>query len=185
MTSFDGLFKQFIDKLRGGSSKSAASEPLCTPIESFNLRSFTADGVDSEEEDGPTEMDTWHIILTTRIETHPAEDSVIAMRQLLKGLMGTAREAEGILTHAVNEDPAQPENFIVLERFANERAMTTYQKSDAFQAFLRECQPLLAKPLGMHVCKEFKGQITAAHYPFGPPGEGGRDDMIYSARATD
>jgi len=50
--------------------------------------------------------------------------------------------------------------------------------------FLQSGRELLLQPLGLYVTNERKGKFTEPNYPFGPGGEGGRDDAIYSSPAN-
>ena len=35
--------------------------------------------------------------------------------------------------------------------------------------------------MGLYIANERKGRLSEPNYPFGPGGEGGRDDAIYSS----
>jgi quinol monooxygenase YgiN len=129
---------------------------------------------------GPlTGPDDVHFILSTTIIVKP--DAVPTMSKLLKDLSEHAEMnsgESGVLQCAVNQSPEDPAYFIVVERFDSRTSMTKHQKSAAYQQFIREAQPILEKPFGLHLCKERSGQLSPGYYPFGPSGEGGRDDMI-------
>jgi quinol monooxygenase YgiN len=129
---------------------------------------------------GPlTGPDDVHFILSTTIIVKP--DAAQAMSKLLKDLSEHAelnRGESGVLQCAVNQSPEDPACFIVVERFDGRVSMTKHQQSAAYQNFIREAQPILQKPFGLHLCKERAGQLSPGYYPFGPSGEGGRDDMI-------
>lgn len=125
---------------------------------------------------GPKDV---HYLLSTRIVAR--KDSVRKMTALLRELSEAANSSNpenGILLCAVNQCPDEPELFIMLERFASRDVMDKYQKGPAYQKFVREAQPLLEAPFGVHICKEMGGKVSQSYYPFGPGGEGGRDDMI-------
>jgi hypothetical protein len=68
---------------------------------------------------------------------------------------------------------------MLIEVFQTQLAMVEYQKESLYQSFLRQLQPLMEEPLGVHLSKERKGKILSSFYPYGPGGEGGRDDMVY------
>ncbi len=124
---------------------------------------------------GPSDGE-WRYILSTTVVANAGSEA--RMAALLANLNGTAN-ACGVLTRAVNQDPDSRDTFLVLERFTSQNDMTRYQRSEKYQAFIRDAQPLLAKPMGVYLCKEQDGKITPGYYPFGPCGEGGRDDMIF------
>lgn len=87
-----------------------------------------------------------------------------------------------MLNFVVNQDPADPAYFQVIQRFPGPTGMVAHQSGAAYSAFVRAAQPLLAESLGVYLCKESGGKIGQALYPWGPKGEGGRDDMVVRAR---
>lgn len=125
---------------------------------------------------GPDEV---HYLLSTRIVAREGDVRKMAdlLRELSRAALANSAES-GVLQCAVNQCPDEPELFLVLERFVSRMAMDKHQKGPAYQKFVREAQPLLAEPFGVHICKEMGGRISQSYYPFGPGGEGGRDDMI-------
>lgn len=87
-----------------------------------------------------------------------------------------------MLNFVVNQDPADPTYFQVIQRFPGPTGMVAHQSGAAYSAFVRAAQPLLAESLGVYLCKESGGKIGQALYPWGPKGEGGRDDMVVRGR---
>lgn len=83
-----------------------------------------------------------------------------------------------VLNFVVNQDPSDPVYFQVIQRFPGPSGMVAHQSGPAYGAFVRAAQPLLAESLGVYLCKESDGKIGQALYPWGPKGEGGRDDMV-------
>lgn len=141
--------------------KASKAAPVSAPVTSF-----------------PPSNGTWQYILSTTVVAKPGMESRMAtLLATLDCLVGG--EDGDVLTRAVNQDPDERETFLVLERFASQDAMTRFQKRPQYQAFLRDAQPMLARPLGVYLCKEQDGKITPGYYPFGPAGEGGRDDMVF------
>jgi quinol monooxygenase YgiN len=125
---------------------------------------------------GPEDV---HFLLSTTIVVK--REAAVTMSRLLKDLTEYAEvhsEENGVLQFAANQSPEDPTCFMVVERFVNRASMIKYQKTSAYQQFIREAQPLLEKPFGLHLCKERAGKLSSGYYPFGPAGEGGRDDMI-------
>lgn len=158
--SFDELFTSIWRRVSGGGdAKGGARGALSSPVSSFG-----------------SSGDAWRYVLSTTVIAKKGSERDMA--RLLSGLQGAADE-NGVLSRAVNEDPEEAGVFLVLEHFADQSAMTRYQRSDQYQAFVRDVQPLLEKPMGVYLCKERNGQITHGYYPFGPGGEGGRDDMVF------
>lgn len=84
-----------------------------------------------------------------------------------------------MLNFVVNQDPTDSAYFQVIQRFPGPSGMVAHQSGTAYSAFVRAAQPLLAESLGVYLCKESDGKIGQALYPWGPKGEGGRDDMVY------
>lgn len=93
-----------------------------------------------------------------------------------------AEVPKSVLNFVVNQDPADPAYFQVIQRFPGPTGMVAHQSGAAYSAFVRAAQPLLAESLGVYLCKESGGKIGQALYPWGPKGEGGRDDMVVRGR---
>lgn len=100
---------------------------------------------------------------------------------LLRRYLADTNEAEvpqNVLNFVVNQDPSDPAYFQVIQRFPGPTGMVAHQSGASYSAFVRSAQPLLAESLGVYLCKESGGKIGQALYPWGPKGEGGRDDMV-------
>lgn len=158
--SIEQMFKNFMSKIQStGKKDDSLSEAISGPC---------------------TRADEEHYLLSTVILAK--EDKHHEMKRLLGRLAQEAaamRDEVGVVQCAVNQDPENPCHFIMLERFNGRNAMEKYQNTTAYQTFIREAQPALEEPLGVYICKERQGKITQAYYPFGPGGEGGRDDMVH------
>lgn len=151
IATFDELVTSLWRKVSGG-----RKEPINTPVESFQPR-----------------KGEWSYLLSTTIVAKAGREDEMA--RTLSSLDGEP----GVLLRAVNQNPEDRACFLVLEHFSGTEAMKKYQSTDKYQAFIRRVQPLLEKPMGVHLCKEKDGQLSHGYYPFGPGGEGGRDDMIW------
>jgi len=163
--SFDQLLShvwQRVSRSRGATTSPSGSgnvenvDVVSTPVYSFG----SSDGV-------------WRFLLSTTIEAKAGSEATMA--NLLKSL----NDSEHLLFRAVNQDPKDPKYFSVIEHFLDSVAMKKYQASEKYQNFVREVQVHLEKPMGVHLAKERDGQISSGYYPFGPGGEGGRDDMVF------
>ncbi len=121
-----------------------------------------------------TSEGSWRFLLSTTIIAKEGTEKQMA--KLLQSLEPVAKENQ-LLFRAVNQDPEERSVFLVVEHFGDQGTMTKYQQTKEYQAFIREVQTILEKPMGVHICKERDGQISSGYYPFGPSGEGGRDDM--------
>lgn len=145
----------------------AAAPPLSMEISTFQMASTKAvDGV----------------LLSTNIRTLPGKEG--EMRQLLTHLMEQSKDEKVsrlLSTFAVNQDGDDRRNFWMLQRFPSIEKMKTYQNSAAFKDYTTKAFPLLAEPFGLYITNERKGRLSEPNYPFGPGGEGGRDDAIYSS----
>lgn len=53
--------------------------------------------------------------------------------------------------------------------------------NNQLQEFTKQAFALLSEPLGLYIANERRGRLSEPNYPFGPGGEGGRDDAIYSS----
>jgi quinol monooxygenase YgiN len=124
------------------------------------------------------EDDRW--ILSSRIVCKP--QSLQSARQIIRKFVQESRGKEfpkRLVSISCHEDPDNPGVFMLIEVFQTQLAMVEYQKESLYQSFLRQLQPLMEEPLGVHLSKERKGKILSSFYPYGPGGEGGRDDMVY------
>ena len=81
----------------------------------------------------------------------------------------------------LDQDSEDRTNFLVLQRFTSVQAMSKHQNAAAFKDFTADAAILLAEPLGLYATNEREGALSEPVYPFGPAGEGGRDDAIYSS----
>ncbi|KAJ8908009.1 hypothetical protein NDN08_008110 [Rhodosorus marinus] len=125
------------------------------------------------------------MILTTTIVAK--ENSQDKMAVALKKLQDATVELEVpdvCKTIVVNQDPEELNVFQMIEVLVGLNGMTSHQKSSHYQTFIREAQPLLENSLGVHICRVRDGQVSDGLYPFGPGGEGGRDDMVYSGKTV-
>mmetsp|Transcript_17542 Transcript_17542/g.70998 ORF Transcript_17542/g.70998 Transcript_17542/m.70998 type:complete len:205 (-) Transcript_17542:92-706(-) len=123
------------------------------------------------------------MILTTAIVAK--ENCRDKMAVALKKLQDATVELEVpdvCKTIVVNQDPDELNVFQMIEVLVGLNGMTSHQKSSHYQTFIREAQPLLENSLGVHICRVRDGQVSDGLYPFGPGGEGGRDDMVYSGK---
>lgn len=83
-----------------------------------------------------------------------------------------------------------PTKFALTTRFPTTRVddtayeMRRHQATDAFLALVEGTRPLLAAPMALYLVTQRDGQLTNARHPFGPGGEGGRDDAIFSSPAN-
>ncbi|KAG5178278.1 hypothetical protein JKP88DRAFT_201766 [Tribonema minus] len=134
------------------------------------------------------EMDTTNsptgLMLSTSIRVKEGAEG--PMRNLLEELSAEARGAHAstVATMAVNQDPEDRRAFFVLQRFPSMRAMSSFQTSAAFKSFTTASEALLEEPMGLYLVNERSGKMTEPVYPFGPGGEGGRDDAVYSSPAN-
>lgn len=49
---------------------------------------------------------------------------------------------------------------------------------------VQEAEDCVAEPMGLYLVNERSGKLSEPVHPFGPGGEGGRDDAIYSSPAN-
>ncbi|EME28176.1 uncharacterized protein Gasu_43420 [Galdieria sulphuraria] len=164
------LFSQFSklgDELLGKRKSTRGKE--VEPLHEGYLTSL-----DFEEQ----EEDRW--ILCSRIVCN--SESLRSARQIIQKFVQESRSNDcpkRLLSISCHEDPDVPGVFMLIEVFQTQLAMVEYQKENLYQSFLRQLQPLMKEPLGVHLSKERNGKILSSLYPYGPGGEGGRDDMVY------
>lgn len=63
-------------------------------------------------------------------------------------------------------------------------ALREHHVSDAFLQLTEGCRAHLAIPIAIYVVTQRDGKLGNPRHPFGPGGEGGRDDAIYSSPAN-
>jgi len=87
-----------------------------------------------------------------------------------------------VMTASATQNQEDPCDFMVLLRYESMHTMRDHQTQASFKEMLDKMEPHLEKPIGLYLMDEQFGQAGMARYPFGPGGEGGRDDAIYSSR---
>jgi len=97
-------------------------------------------------------------------------------------LVDSARTDGTALTATASQNRENPSDFTIFLRYANANKMTAHQTSAGFKDALARIEKHLERPIGLYVMDEQLGQLGMARHPFGPGGEGGRDDAIYSSR---
>ena len=86
-----------------------------------------------------------------------------------------------LLTFAINQDIQERNCFMMTQRFPDIKIMSAYQNLLPFKQFVTEAEDLLESPMGLYLVNERNGVMGNPVYTFGPMGEGGRDDSIYSS----
>ncbi|CAM9111691.1 unnamed protein product [Ascophyllum nodosum] len=124
------------------------------------------------------------VVLTTSIKSKKGREG--AMRKLLETLVGDTIEGHKdlVMTCTVNQDPEDRTSFFMLQRFPSPDAMSDYQNTESFRAFTDGAEGCIVEPMGLYMVNERSGKMGEAVHPFGPGGEGGRDDAIYSSPAN-
>jgi len=102
-------------------------------------------------------------------------------RQVARLVEG-ARDDGAVLTATATQSEEDPCDFMVLLRYKSMHQMREHQTRGSFKDVLERMEPQLERPIGLYLIDEQLGQAGMARYPFGPGGEGGRDDAIYSSR---
>ncbi|GJD07314.1 hypothetical protein Gasu2_16800 [Galdieria sulphuraria] len=163
------LFSQFSklgDELLGKRKSTRGKE--VEPLHEGYLTSL-----DFEEQ----EEDRW--ILCSRIVCN--SESLRSARQIIQKFVQESRSNDcpkRLLSISCHEDPDVPGVFMLIEVFQTQLAMVEYQKENLYQSFLRQLQPLMKEPLGVHLSKERNGKILSSLYPYGP---GGRSILTVGA----
>lgn len=164
----------------GGGNKVDPSAPADVPVDDTDVPELLSGEVSSIDMRAGKQAGGGQYIMTMKVVAK--KDSARAMAALLHRYWTATTEAEvpkSVLNFVVNQDPADPAYFQVIQRFPGPTGMVAHQSGAAYSAFVRAAQPLLAESLGVYLCKESGGKIGQALYPWGPKGEGGRDDMVY------
>lgn len=104
-------------------------------------------------------------------------------RQVAK-LVEEMRGTSGVLTATATQNPQDPGDFVIFIRYVSMQHMSNHQSGSGFKESLEKMEDLLERPIGLYLVEERLGEIGMARHPFGPGGEGGRDDAIYSSRKS-
>lgn len=99
-------------------------------------------------------------------------------------LLEVAQKHPLVLTAAASQNKDDPCDFMLLLRYESMENLRTHQASSKFKTALEAMEQDLEKPIGLYLVDEQHGELGMARHPFGPGGEGGRDDAIYSSRAN-
>ena len=121
------------------------------------------------------------IMLTTQITATPGNGYKLARKLEAFAKATIEEQGELVSTCAVNQDPDGKEDFMMLQRFKSIECMIEHQNSVLFKVFTIGSEDILAGPMRLYAMTEEYGQLGESRYPFGPGGEGGRDDAIYSS----
>ncbi|GAB0495574.1 hypothetical protein MMPV_009459 [Pyropia vietnamensis] len=164
----------------GGKNKVDSNASADVPVDDASVPELLSGEVSTIDMRSGQQAGGGQYIMTMKVVAK--EESARAMAALLYRYQTTTTAEEvpkSVLNFVVNQDPADPAYFQVIQRFPGPSGMVAHQSGPAYSAFVRAAQPLLAESLGVYLCKESDGKIGQALYPWGPKGEGGRDDMVY------
>lgn len=120
------------------------------------------------------------IMQTMQMRASAGSEKKLA-RQVNK-FVTAARSNNMVTTATAAQSKEDPCDFMLLLRYPSMDAMKKHQESAGFKDLLERMEPQLAKPIGLYLMDEQNGQLGMPRHPFGPGGEGGRDDAIYSSR---
>ena len=93
----------------------------------------------------------------------------------------TCGAGEDVWRVAVNQDAQDRRCFSMLQKFPSVDAMLRHHTGAAFVRLMDEVSPMLEEPVGFYAVGERNGVFHEQVYPYGPGGEGGRDDAIFSS----
>lgn len=111
-----------------------------------------------------------------------ADGSERRMARQVTHFVESARKDPSVATAVANQSPEDPRDFMVLLRYPSTAKMMAHQASQSFKGSMDKMEPHLGRSIGLYLMDEQLGQLGMARHPFGPGGEGGRDDAIYSSR---
>lgn len=97
-------------------------------------------------------------------------------------LIAAAKTSGEVLTAAATQNPEDPCDFMIILRYASMSNLKNHQSKKDFKEMFEAMEPQLERPIGLYLMDEQGGEAGMGRYPFGPGGEGGRDDAIYSSR---
>lgn len=143
-----------------------AKDPLSMEVSSLSM---TSDGVSKNG-----------VLQTMSIRA--ADGAERRMARQVTHFVETAHKDRSVATVAANQSPEDPRDFMVLLRYPSTDKMMAHQASQSFKDSMEKLEPHLGRSIGLYLMDEQLGQLGMARHPFGPGGEGGRDDAIYSSR---
>eukprot|EP00403_Amphidinium_massartii_P009575 CAMPEP_0178420866 /NCGR_PEP_ID=MMETSP0689_2-20121128/26354_1 /TAXON_ID=160604 /ORGANISM="Amphidinium massartii, Strain CS-259" /LENGTH=230 /DNA_ID=CAMNT_0020042363 /DNA_START=131 /DNA_END=823 /DNA_ORIENTATION=+ len=117
---------------------------------------------------------------TMNIRAQPGSERRVARR--LARFVADAEEEGNAMTAVVTQSEEDPCDFMVILRYRDEQKMLQHQAHPSTKEHLEALEEHLERPIGLYLMDEQMGQLGMARHPFGPGGEGGRDDAIYSSR---
>jgi len=120
------------------------------------------------------------LVQTMSLRAAAGSESRLA-RQVGK-FIAAARTDPLVTTATASQNKEDPCDFVVLLRYANMAKMADHQTGRSFKDTMEAMEPQLERPIGLYLIDENLGEVGMARHPFGPGGEGGRDDAIYSSR---
>lgn len=80
-----------------------------------------------------------------------AKDKINDYLALTEPLIKATKAEPGNLVYTLYQSTEDPTEFIVYEEYVDDKAFEYHSNSDAFKAFARQVQPLLAKELDVQV----------------------------------
>lgn len=83
--------------------------------------------------------------LLAQIEAKPGREA--ALLALLHTLMAATRQEPACLQYDLWQARDQPTAFVMVERWLDEPSLEHHDQLPHFQTFMREAEPLLARPL--------------------------------------
>jgi len=89
-----------------------------------------------------------------------------------------------VMTATATQNKDDPRDLMVLLRYESMGNMHDHQVGVPFKNAVQAMEGELERPIGLYLVDEQGGELGMARHPFGPGGEGGRDDAIYSSRAN-
>mmetsp|Transcript_41115 Transcript_41115/g.94581 ORF Transcript_41115/g.94581 Transcript_41115/m.94581 type:complete len:238 (-) Transcript_41115:89-802(-) len=122
------------------------------------------------------------LIETMSIQAKMGSERRVARR--LARFAADAQESGATMSAVVTQSEEDQCQFTVLLRYRSEENLLDHQGSNGAKEILEQLEEYLDRPIGLYMMDEQMGQIGMARHPFGPGGEGGRDDAIYSSRKS-
>ena len=146
------------------------------------------------------EAGDYSLVMTMELEAKPGQAR--RLQDLLRDYYNQIIEDKNIQAEFIYDDPtnsdfpagavsiAQPgtDFFVLTIRFRSESSdgleMSKHHSSLPFLTLTERARDTLAKPARLYLTAQRDGMLHESRYPFGPGGEGGRDDAIYSSPAN-
>lgn len=92
--------------------------------------------------------------ITLVVPIHAKEEFRGEVRKRLVDLAQKTQKEKGNICYVLHEIHAEPDHFLIYEKWKNQAALDFHMEQDYLKAFLADEKRILSKPIAGTVCKE-------------------------------